>query len=149
TGRDVYASRVSPAGVALDPAGIVIADSAIDELAADVVWGGGVFLVVWTTSTSACATRLSPTGQRLDSTPLWCVSAVPDTRATSTWLGNAFLVAWSKPPAGVMGTLILPDGTVTNPSGVQLSLEDSAEEGIQLASDSSGHALLAYTRSID
>lgn len=46
-GRDIYASRVSPAGVVLDPAGVVVSNAAGQQLTPDAASSGGVTLIAW------------------------------------------------------------------------------------------------------
>src|SRR5687767_13867454 len=70
--RDLYAARVSEAGVVLDPLGIPISKAAGSQWAPAVAFDGSSFVVVWQDDRSAATrpdvygARVSPAGVLLD-----------------------------------------------------------------------------------
>jgi hypothetical protein len=72
TGYDIYGARVAPDGRVLDPVGIPIATAAGHETSPRVAFGGGTFLVVWSTAgapeieNDVVGTRVTPSGSVLD-----------------------------------------------------------------------------------
>ncbi len=48
TGDDVYGARISADGTVLDPDGVPIGDSQVDEWQPDVAWNGSAWVVAWT-----------------------------------------------------------------------------------------------------
>jgi len=68
---DVYAARVSPDGVVLDPDGILVAGGAHNQAKPDVAWDGKAFVVVWqdrgrSNWYQTVTARVSPGGKVLD-----------------------------------------------------------------------------------
>jgi len=97
----IHAARVSPDGKVLDTGGVEIApcNEGVQERPR-VVFGGGVFLVVWQDLRNGkdydvLAARVSPEGKVLDAEPI-AVAAAPRTQALPAVAsdGNGFLVAW-------------------------------------------------------
>ncbi|WNG39962.1 HYR domain-containing protein [Archangium violaceum] len=113
--RDIVATRVRASdGVVLDPAGIVLASSDVEESYPIVAAQGDLFLVAWKQlSDGLYRTRVRGSdGQVLDATPVRISSSSPRTHsAAAACNAGACAVAWSETWTGILGTRIrLSDG---------------------------------------
>ena len=139
---DVFAARVSPSGVVLDPTGIPIAVGAHAETAPAVAWNGSHFLVVWEDARSDSggdiyAARVGANGAVLDPGG-FAVSATANPQdqpavaagAVGT-VGPGFLVAWveHRPGTGsdALATRVTSSGTVLDPAGIDLEASATAD----------------------
>lgn len=123
----VYAARVSPAGVILDPDGVLVSATYTgSQTEPTIAWDGTQFLVAWTelgaVFTDIKGMRLSPTLARLDATPLNICNIDLDQKSpTVAWNGANFLVAWvdyrgAVAPdyfSDIRGARVSPAGVVT------------------------------------
>ena len=129
--RDIYGTRISPAGVLLDPWGIPIKTGPDDENAPSVAACGGDFLVAWHAGPETIGTyfhiyagRITGDGAMLDAggIPLCTVTGDqywPDVGSD----GHQFLVAWldnrNATTAGdIYATRVTTNGLVLEPDGV-------------------------------
>lgn len=145
TGRDIWATRVTPAGVVLDPAGFAVSTATATQSAPKVASDGSQFLVVWEDGRAGgalrkpYATRVSAAGLVLD--PAGIALAAPSTsnsiRPDVAWGGTSFLVVWLDlySPDQIEATRVAPDGTRLDPSGIPLALVIGTP---RVASDGSG-----------
>jgi hypothetical protein len=129
SGYDIYGSRITTQGTVLDPGGIAIVTAPGDQSPASIAFGGGTFLVTWSTGESAdiAGTRVSPAGTVLDPGG-FAISQAPGIQANPdvAYGDGNFLVAWDDArlaPDGrdVFGARVSPDGTVLDPAGIALS----------------------------
>jgi hypothetical protein len=130
TGYDVYGARVTPQGVVLDPGGIPIATGPGSESPPSVAFGGGTFLVTWSTGGDAgdiSGTRVSPSGTVLDPGGIPISSAPGGQADPDVAYGDGnFLVAWddarlAPDDRDVFGARVSPTGSVLDPAGIPLS----------------------------
>lgn len=139
---DIFGSRISTAGVNLDPAGIAIATAPDSQGAPAVAFGAGHYLVAWIDvatgsfpqPTGIFAARLSPEGDLLDGPPGSGGIAVNTFDGGSKGAprvdfdGVHFMVVWSlgayNSPAGIRAAKVSPAGSVllAAPGGEGLSL---------------------------
>ncbi|HJW34744.1 MAG TPA: hypothetical protein VJ505_15460 [Holophagaceae bacterium] len=129
----IQGTRVSPAGVVLDPSGILV-ESTITA-PPQVAFDGTAYLVAWmdprlqgdSGNCNVFAARISTTGHLLDGTP--ASSGFPVTTASGVTTFNLTLaraqgecwLAWQEAPGiglnpSLRGARIKPDGTLVNPS---------------------------------
>jgi hypothetical protein len=139
-GQRVCGARVSPAGVVLDPSGIMIATAATNPYPA-VRSDGTDFLVVWqdfrSDSGRVFGARVSSQGAVLDS-PGIAIS-------TASWSpdlaydGVNFLVVWedyrSGDSADIYCARVTPAGAVLDPSGIAVSVAAGWQESPAVAFD--------------
>ena len=141
-GWDIYAARVSEAGVVLDPLGIPVSKAAGSQWAPSVAFDGANFLVAWqddrsnVTGPDVYGGRVSPAGILLDPGGI-PISAAPGgqllpavARAGASWL-----VVWTEGGSGsdIRGARVGPTGTVLDPSGVTVSAAPGAQLNPALA----------------
>ncbi|WP_257447119.1 hypothetical protein [Archangium lipolyticum] len=104
---DLYGTRVSSAGVVLDPGGFLIAGTLLTEQTPSVIHAGGHYLVTWVhfdftkleTETSIRGARVSESGTVLDS-PGFLIGPGPsfDAPPALSFDGTNVLVAWAEGP---------------------------------------------------
>ena len=146
TSSDIYAGRVSPAGVLLDGTGIAVSTAPGDQRAPAVAFDGSNYLVVWEdypTPTSpglsdVYGARVSKAGAVVGS--VFAVSAAAPIERTPAvaFDGNDFLVVWEDGRAGTGGDIY---GARVSRAG---SLLDPAGRAITTASTSQDHPAVAF-----
>jgi hypothetical protein len=139
---DIYAARVSEAGVVLDPLGIPISKAAGNQWAPAVAFDGYNFLVAWQDDRSTATRpdvyggRVSPGGVLLDP------GGIPISTAPGGQLlpavaraGGSSLVVWTDGGAAsdIRGARISSAGAVLDPSGVAISGAPGAQLNPALA----------------
>ncbi|MEO0080991.1 MAG: hypothetical protein ABIL25_01705 [candidate division WOR-3 bacterium] len=129
---DIYAARVSSAGVVLDPAGIAITTAARSQDVPNAAWDGSNALVVWQDNrtdsvdiygsrVTAQGTVLDPAGIKISSGPGW------QFEPTAAFDGTNYLVAWSQwtgrpqDDFDIWAGRVTPQGTVLDPAGFVVS----------------------------
>jgi len=128
---DVCGARVTPAGVVLDTAGIVIAAAAHDQFRPAIGFDGANFLVAWNDnfsrdSNAVSGTRISSQGMMLDSAPfVISYTAYGVAPSALAFDGANFLVTWGDCPSDGDGTIyglrVTPQGTVLDTAGIVVS----------------------------
>jgi len=130
---DIRASRVSPAGVVLDPGGLLISPAIGDELHPAVDFDGSNYLVLWekylgSGASDISGTRVTQAGAMLDP------DGVPiSTAAGRQWYpavtfdGTNHFAVWSDSRGGggydIFGARVQTDGTVLDPAGILISTD--------------------------
>jgi hypothetical protein len=134
---NIHGTRVTPTGVVLDPAGIVISQAEGYQEFTAVGFGGTSFLVVWRDHRSGSqwdiyGARVTPQGTVLDSVGI----AIWQAANYQYYLyspavcfdGANFLVAWENNSSGsdwdIYGAHVTPGGTVFDSGPVVSQLED-------------------------
>jgi Protein of unknown function (DUF3152) len=137
SGADLYAARVSSAGVVLDPAGIAVAAGAGDERNAAVAVDGEAFLAAWDVTSDVQARRVSAAGALLGAGP-FAVAAAPgsQTHPALAFDGANFLAAWQD-ELDLDGVGVSPGGGVLVPVS-PISTAPLAQQRAAVASGTSG-----------
>jgi hypothetical protein len=121
---DLMGSRVSPAGVVLDPDGFLIAEETGDSGAASVEFDGTNHLVTWDVS-DCCgpgllgAIRVDPQGRVVDPAPRTFVG--PQWGARLEFGGRDHLAVWTDDDGVVRAARLGPDGALLAPGVFPLS----------------------------
>jgi hypothetical protein len=118
TDFDIFASRVTPAGVVLDPGGLPIATSAIYQRYPSLTFGEGSYFVTWERWDSAgCSgiwgSRVQTSGIPRDTG--FCVAPAGAFFAPVTFDGNRYFVSWRQD--GIRATWVDTSGHIQNQSG--------------------------------
>lgn len=129
-GQDLYGVRLSPSGVALDPAGIAIATGPTNPSAPAVTWTGSHHLVVWSEARDGgladlWAQRIAPDGG-LEGPNFAVVSAPGEQLPPAIAAGpTSALVVWSDTRDGgqnLYGLRLAHDGGPLDGTGVPLAV---------------------------
>jgi hypothetical protein len=92
--RNVAISRVAHDGQPLDGPGIALEEKSASSAA--IAQGASAALVVWTDNLSVLATRMTPFGVRLDTTPILVGKLPhPEQVVSVAWNGSRYFVVWS------------------------------------------------------
>ncbi len=154
-GSDIYATRISPAGVVLDPGGIAVSTQAATQASPTVAFTGSAYLIAWedyrnqlTTGIDLYGARVSQGGAVLDG------SALPLVEAASTQaqpalasVGSQYLLAWQDLRAGsldVYAARVAGTGAVLDAPGVQVAAAPGTQSMVAVASNST-QALITWS----
>ena len=118
TDFDIFASRVTLAGLVLDPDGLPIATNAIYQRYPSVTFGNGYYLVTWERldsddSTGIWGARIQTSGVPRDTG--FCITPAGANFAPATFDGNRYFVSWEQD--GILATWVDTSGHVLNQSG--------------------------------
>jgi hypothetical protein len=151
----IYATRVSPSGVALDLNGIVV-NAASDSGFPSVVWNGSNFVVVWqdwrnsTAASDIYGARVNGAGDVLDPLGIAISTASNDQGVPrAAVIGSTVLVVWEdgrNDPSNpdIYGARLDNTGAVLDPAGIPISTAAGAQHRPAVAADAS-HFLVAWT----
>ncbi|WP_206079402.1 hypothetical protein [Polyangium spumosum] len=128
---DVYRARLTPAGVLLDPNGVLTATEVVNYSAGGhepaIASNGQGSLIVWHDA-RIFGVRIDAQGNQLDATPFHVspelVGNDRDDSAAIAFVNGAYTVAWARSPGdggSVVAARVDPNGTVLDPAGVALT----------------------------
>lgn len=146
---DLFAARVSPDGVVLDPPEIGIAQvAARAEDAQSVACGGGVCLVVWRAgATAVLGARIGSDGSVLDPGGFHIASVTTVVTDTSVaYDGSTFTVAWRTGTGELRGATVTPEGGVPAPGDISIAPLSLGLVRPIVVSNGTSHALAVYDR---
>ncbi len=156
---DIYATRVSAAGVVMDANGIAVATATADQMAPSVASNGTDYLVAWqdrrtATSDDVYASRMTSVGAVVDATGLAVSTATGDQLAPSvTSNGTDYLVAWTDYHGGsksdIRASPVSAGGAVSNAGALPVAIESARETSAQLAYNATDGSYLAVYASDD
>jgi len=128
---NVYGCRVTPEGVLLDSAGILISYciwiAGYVPCKPAIAYGGGNFLVTWIDylrNGNLYGARIDTSGIVLDPDGfIVCTYSSAKASPNIAFDGNNYFVVWSdmRDPAGVYACRIHPDGAILDPDGIFIS----------------------------
>jgi hypothetical protein len=131
--EDIYATRISPTGVVLNPSGVPIGTGpgGTNQFLSAVAFNGTDYLVAWTSDEAiygdVYGTRVDRSGAVLDPSGIHISSADGyQAFTTMTTDGTNFFVAWFDGRDGfddydIYATRVGPDGAVLDPAGIPVS----------------------------
>lgn len=138
---NLYAARVSPGGVLLDPSALVLASGTTVATEPAVAFDGTNFLVVWSDAAgrtdggrSIYGRRITTSGALLDGVPnggalQFSASSLADgsmpggSAPVVAFNGTEYIVAWVG-STGIKGARLSPTGTLNSGSGFELQMSD-------------------------
>ena len=136
----LYGARVDKSGKVLDPTGFRITEQAG---LASLAYGGGEFLVAWSTPEAgiACA-RLDGSGKLIEATPIVLTTTGGGSASPGVvWNGSEFLVVWEDwraKQADIYGARVAKTGVVLDPAGIAISTSKGGHRSPSIASDGTG-----------
>jgi hypothetical protein len=146
--KDLVVTRVSPAGILLDPWQTRIVQRTPRDEAQSVACGGGMCVVAWRSGTTEIrALRLSLDGTILDPDGFVVGAAdglLPVTAVT--YDGEDFLISWRMMKGDVRAALVSREGAVRPPGAFVVAPDTGAPTGLSVASDGAGHRVVLYDR---
>jgi hypothetical protein len=152
TGADIYAARVTTAGVLLDSAGIAVCTNTADQLNATVATIAGGFFVAWQDQRNAAATGADIFGARVTGagvvqdafgigiSTVTANQTVPSAAANS----SGILVAWqdarnnASTGADIFAARVTLAGAVLDPTGIPITTNITGQTTPVLAANASG-----------
>lgn len=146
---DVFACRISPTGQLLDPAGISVCSSSMEQLDPVVAWNGTDYLVVWSDRRSSLqhiyCTRVRPNGEVIDPQGV-CLSGTSGTQAYPRIAsdGAGWEVVWQDSRGGsqdVYGCRVSGDGSLGRVMGL-VTLAGNNEEAPDIAYNGTSFTLV-------
>ncbi len=149
----VYATRVSPAGVILDPGGFAVCDDPESQYSPAVTWSGDTFLTAWEESwqtdddVDIFAARILPDGSRPDGDGYrvshGCNS---EQHASAAWGASNYLVVWESGGEGavtdIRATRIGPAGNILDAAGIDVCMATNNQSHPAVAWDGSNFMVI-------
>ncbi|MDY7233224.1 Ig-like domain-containing protein [Hyalangium rubrum] len=147
TQADIYATRISPNGTVLEPAGISVSAAPEAQRNPTVAFAGTTALVVWedfrnaSTGADLYGARIGLDGSVLDAAGLPLVlQPAAQSRPALTRLGSEYLLGWqdlrsATSQSDVYVARVNAAGTVLDASGVVVSQAPDAQHSVALASN--------------
>lgn len=141
---DIYASRVTPGGVVLDPEGVPVAIGPGFQGYPSVACDGAVYLVVWSDGSgpgSICASRVALDGQVLDSAITLPACPAIQAAPAVAFDGVNYLVVWTDVRDDISGDIyaarVAPSGEVLDTLGFPVGAAPNFQAGAAMAWDGS------------
>ena len=151
SGRDVFGTRLSTAGVVADPSGIPIATANGDQVEPSVAYDGTNWLVSWSDrqSGNVIASRISSAGAVLDASGIAVAAAAYDQSDSAVArVGANSLVVWGDGRGGggheTYGGRVSQTGVVLDPQGFPFSRPPNAHI-LPAVAFGGGHYLAVWT----
>ena len=147
---DIYGTRVTKAGVVLDPSGIAICTAPADQWEPTPVFGHDNFLVVWHDYRNASgpdiyAARVTPAGAVLDPEGIAvCTAAGSQWYTDPGFNGTNFLVPWADRRNGtydIYCARVSEAGEVLDPAGIVVSAAAYDQQWPAMAFDGTNYLL--------
>lgn len=153
TGADIYASRISPAGVVIDPTGIAVCTEPMDQVLPSLDFDGSRYLVAWedrrTGAADIYASFVETTGAVVSPTGFTVSIASSDQGAPAVeWTGTQFLVIWQDRRAGtsldIYAARVTSAGAVLDGNGFAVSTAAGDQSSPSVDCSAPGNCLAAW-----
>jgi hypothetical protein len=134
---DIYGTRITADGTALDPDGFVVAQLGLSEQSPDLCWTGETYLAVWQISAYGAegditGARVDTSGTVLDSPALAIsVACDPQILGACDWSGQSYLAVWAA-GGDLSGTRVDRFGNVLDSAGIDVCSDAGTQSALDL-----------------
>lgn len=120
---DIYGARITQDGIIIDPVGFLICQNVGSQYWPRVAFGDSLYLVVWISGSAVYGARVLPDGTILDPNGFQ-ITPTNSSMPSVSYNNGVFLVVYnhdySSGAFGIWATRVSPNGTVLDPSGVEI-----------------------------
>ncbi|HXG46236.1 MAG TPA: LamG-like jellyroll fold domain-containing protein, partial [Methylomirabilota bacterium] len=161
TGADIFATRVDPAGTALDAGGFIVSAAANNQQNPAAAFNGAHYFLVWedyrnnAASADVAGARVTTSGSVLDGTGTFVSTAAGNQREPAvTRVNDGFFAVWqdernSTVEPDVYGARLSGLGTVLDPGGISILRATGSYTQPAVASGQAINALVVATHAAD
>jgi hypothetical protein len=140
---DIYGTRVTPGGMALDPAGIAISTASKNQTSPSVAYDGADYFIVWQDGRNGTSNiygaRVTPGGIVLDTAGI-PIHTTASGQPSLAFDGTNYLVVWSN--GDIYGARVTPGGMVLDTAGIAINRSSDSQSLPSIAFDGTNYLVV-------